>query len=76
MAGPSFLVAVQVGTLTFTTLDPSGSFAEGDAVHVAWHPDDARVLEEHDDGTPAAAPGQRLRAAGARAGAEVGGQGG
>jgi TOBE domain-containing protein len=76
VAGPSFLVAVQVGGSTFTTLDPSGRFGEGDAVHVAWHPDDARVIEEQDDGSPAAAPGQRLRGAGTRAGAEVGGQGG
>jgi ABC-type Fe3+/spermidine/putrescine transport system ATPase subunit len=75
VAGPSFLVAVQVGELTFTTLDPSGSFGEGDAVHVAWHPDDARVIEERDDGSPAAAPGQRLSAAGARAGAELDGKG-
>ena len=76
VAGPSFLVTVQVEALTFTTLDPSGSFGEGDAVHVGWDPDDARIIEERDDGSPAAAPGQRLRGADARAEAEVGGTGG
>jgi putative spermidine/putrescine transport system ATP-binding protein len=73
VAGPSFLVAVAVGDVTFMALDPSGRFSEGDAAHVAWHPEETRVIEESGDGHPSTAPDQRLEAAGARAGAEIGG---
>jgi ABC-type Fe3+/spermidine/putrescine transport system ATPase subunit len=64
VAGPSFLIGIAVGDLTFTALDGSGQIRDGDRVHVAWQPAEARVIEEDEDGTALTQPTRRLRPAG------------
>jgi ABC-type Fe3+/spermidine/putrescine transport system ATPase subunit len=64
VAGPSFLIGIAVGDLTFTALDGSGQIRDGDRVHVAWQPAEARVIEEDENGTALTQPTRRLRPAG------------